>query len=273
MTRKYTIYFGGYTQPYYLREPRQVKGLLEDYVKDPDKLTNDLQDHNDQLDQLTKERDAAESRAKKHFNNNQILIKFIKEDLGFNEFTDGKAFLKGEKLPDIIKKLEKERNDARDAEKITQKTADKLQADLNKFIGLMNKWGVNDLIELNLLLEGWKNYPTLNNSVNNLLNKESVADIKELDQKINRPNTGLKATLQKNADDQDRYKQERDRERKKINDSKNAWDRLVISVNKKKTVIFGDLTKKKIRNNMSAIANQMGWTIPDPTIDSDEEVE
>lgn len=272
MTTKYTIYFAS-NKPYYLREPREIKGLLEEYNKDPDKLTNDLQDLNDQIKQLTKEREQAENRAKKHFNNNQILIKFIKEDLGFNDFADGKAFLKGKKLPEIVKKLEKERNDAQDAVKIKEKRIDKLEADLKKFTDLMNKWGVNDLVDLNLLLDGWSYFPTLNNAVNNLLNKESVADLKELDQKINKPNTGLKAILQKNADERDRYKQERNQERKKISDSKPDWDNLVVRINKVKTVIFGDLQKKKTRKNLSNIANNLGWTTPDPNVDSGDEDE
>jgi hypothetical protein len=174
------------------------------------------------MDQLTQERDQAKDKHKKQLKVNTDLMKFLKDELGFNSFDEARAFLKGEKLPDIVKKLEKESQDARDAEKITQNTADKLQADLNKFVELMTKWGVNDLVELNLLLDGWKNYPKLLNDTNHLLNKESVADLKELDQKINRPTTGLKAILQKNADDRDRYKQERNEERKKISDSKSA---------------------------------------------------
>lgn len=270
MTTKYTVYFAD-NKPYYLREPKEVKGLLADYIKNPDKLTQDLQDFNDQIDQLTKERDAAENRAKKHFNNNQILIKFVREDLGFNDFADGKVFLKGEKLTDLIKRLEKERKDAQDALKITQKSTDKLQADLNKFVALMTKWGVNDLVELNLLLDGWKNYPILNKNVNDLLNKESVADLNELDQKINKPTTGLKAILQKNADERDRYKQERNQERNKIKASKPAWDEIVKRINKTKTVLFGDLMKKKTRLQLTVIAAQMGWTTPDPNVDSGEE--
>ncbi|CAG8567871.1 1906_t:CDS:2 [Ambispora leptoticha] len=176
MTKKYTIYFGGYTEPYYLREPKEVKGLLEDYNKDPDKLTDDLQDLNDQLDQ----------------------------------------------------------KDARDAEKITQKTADKLQADLNKF-------------------------PILNQSVNQLLNKESVADLKELDDKIKEIKQNLQTTATERDEarkKRDQYKADRDKLRKKVNTIKPSWDFIVDKINKCKTVIIGDLQKKKIRHHMGQIAGE-----------------
>ncbi|RHZ37624.1 hypothetical protein [endosymbiont GvMRE of Glomus versiforme] len=157
MTYKRTIYFedvAPYGKPYYLLIGKKpIKDKLKDYVDNPALFKKDWEDFHQELTQLEKERDQAKKEVQKQKDDNQILVKFIQNDLGFNSFNDAKTFLQGEKLADVVGKLQTETKSSEKDKETLKKHNTKLKGNITTIQQFLTKWGVNNLIDLNRKLE------------------------------------------------------------------------------------------------------------------------
>lgn len=115
---------------------------------------------------------------------------------------------------------------------------------------LNTKWSVNNLNELDAKIKQLDD----NNKVRlQMVNKYHVANLGKLDEYI----SGVENEL--------------DQEKQKIAHAKNPFSRIVDRINKKKTVIVGDLMKTNIRLDLNRVKGALGYADINADIDSGEE--
>src|SRR5437762_3456924 len=106
---KYNLYFGEGNDQVEYYKPSTPETELQDLINDPDKFKQLKKDHTDEIAKLTQEkadltaeRDELKDKHKKQFGINTNLIKFLKDEVGYDNLADFKTALNGEKLPDIL---------------------------------------------------------------------------------------------------------------------------------------------------------------------------
>ncbi|CAG8489790.1 13542_t:CDS:2 [Gigaspora margarita] len=268
MAKTYNLYFGeGKDQVKYYTPPTPAKEL-QDFIDDPDTFIQYEKDQKDALalvvgerDALAKERDELKDKYEKQLDANTKLLKFLKDEVGYNNMDDLRTALGGEKLPDIL-------IDANTAIKTLKANEGKLKKDIaylqNQLAGMVGR------NELKKAVEDKDKAVKEKGNIQNLYDPLNVANLKELDAKIKQLDINNKARLAlvgkygvDNLTKLDEYinkvQGERDEEKQKITDTKEAFERVVDKINKRKTVIIGDLMKTNIRLDLNRIKGTLGY--------------
>ncbi|CAG8834805.1 8471_t:CDS:2, partial [Racocetra persica] len=239
MAKTYNLYFGKDAKPVEYYQPTTPKKELQDLIDNPDAWEQYLKDQADALKLVENERDALEAeRNNLETERDQLkqdkedLEDFLKNGLGYNNIAEAMTALAGQKLPDILTSAD-----------TTIKTLKTNEAKLKGDIAFLQNQNANmvDREDLKDAVEAKKK------AINDLGNLQNIyTPLKD-------KTDGLNA-----------------KEKQKITDAKGAFERVVDRINKTKTVIIGDLTKKNIRLDLNRIKGILGYDDVNADIDSGE---
>ena len=268
MTKIYNLYFGEGKDQLTYYKPSTPEKELQDLIDDPDAWKKYLKDQKDTLELVENERDALENeRDNLETERDQLkqekanFEKFLKDKLGYNDVAEAVNALAGKKLSVILTNAE-----------ATIKTLKASEDKLKKDIGVLNTQIANmvDKDELVKAVNEKNNAITQLGNLGTQYGKLETA-YNNLKNPYDALNTKWQTTDFNNIDWLiTRYRGERNAERKKISDSKKAFEDIVKAVNKKSTAIFGDITKKNIRKNMGIVKNALGFADIDPISEQED---